>query len=86
MRILITGGTIVTASDIYQGDVLVEDERITTIGTRLQVPADRVIDAAGKYVLPGGIDCQLRVLSTTTVSRFSAPNSTTSVTSASNGV
>jgi dihydropyrimidinase len=57
MRILITGGTVVTATDIYEGDVLVEDERITTIGTALQVPADRTIDARGKYVLPGGIDC-----------------------------
>ena len=36
MRILITGGTIVTASDIYQGDVLVEDERITTIGNKVR--------------------------------------------------
>lgn len=57
MRILITGGTIVTASDIYQGEVLIEDERVTTIGTTLEVAADRVIDARGKYVLPGGIDC-----------------------------
>src|SRR5918999_949273 len=57
MRILIKGGTIVTASDIYAGDVLVEGERITTIGTSLEIPADRVIDASGKYVLPGGIDC-----------------------------
>ncbi len=57
MRILITGGTVVTASDIYQGDLLIEGERITTIGTELKVPADRVIDARGRYVLPGGIDC-----------------------------
>jgi len=57
MRILIKGGTIVTATDQYVGDVLVEDERITTIGVSLDVAADRVIDASGKYVLPGGIDC-----------------------------
>src|SRR2546425_9431217 len=57
MRILITGGTIVTATDQYVGDVLVEDERITTIGVSLDIAADRVIDASGKYVLPGGIDC-----------------------------
>src|ERR687895_526933 len=56
MRILISGGTVVTASDIYQGDVLVEDERITTIGTELKVPADRTIDAKHRYVIPGGID------------------------------
>src|SRR5919112_3299860 len=57
MKLLIPGGTVVTASDIYQGDILVEDERITTIGSELKVAADRVIDARGKYVLPGGIDC-----------------------------
>src|SRR5918996_1175635 len=57
MRILIKGGTIVTATDQYVGDVLVEDDRITTIGVSLDIPADRAIDASGKYVLPGGIDC-----------------------------
>jgi dihydropyrimidinase len=57
MRILIRGGTIVTATDQYVGDVLVEDERITTIGVSLDIAADRVIEASGKYVLPGGIDC-----------------------------
>jgi dihydropyrimidinase len=56
MSLLIKGGTIVTASDQYTGDVLVEGERISTIGSSLSMPADRVIDAVGKYVLPGGID------------------------------
>jgi dihydropyrimidinase len=55
-RLLVKGGTIVTATDQYVGDVLVEGEKITTIGTALDMTADRVIDAAGKYVLPGGID------------------------------
>src|SRR4051812_16852824 len=56
MRTLIKNGTIVTAVDQYKGDVLVEDEKITVIGTSLDMTADKVIDAAGKYVLPGGID------------------------------
>src|SRR5215213_9164438 len=56
MSLLIKNGTIVTASDFYTGDVLVEGERISTIGTSLDVAADQVIDATGKYVLPGGID------------------------------
>src|SRR5262245_27978860 len=56
MSILIKNGTIVTASDHYKGDVLVEGEKISAIGTALTMPADTVIDAAGKYVLPGGID------------------------------
>ena len=59
MRTLIKNGTIVTAVDQYKGDVLVEDEKIAVIGMTLDVPAanvDKVIDAVGKYVLPGGID------------------------------
>jgi dihydropyrimidinase len=54
--LLINNGTIVTATDQYRGDVLVEGEKIFTIGTSLAVAADRTIDATGKYVLPGGID------------------------------
>jgi len=53
--LLIKNGTIVTATDLYRGDVFVEGERISTIGTALAMPADRTIDATGKYVLPGGI-------------------------------
>jgi len=56
MSILIRGGRVVTAADGYVADVLVEGERIALIGTDLDVAADRTIDAAGKYVLPGCID------------------------------
>src|SRR5262245_38148788 len=56
MRILIKQGTVVTATDLYVGDVLVDGEKIVTIGSSLDVPADKTIDAKGKYVLPGGID------------------------------
>src|ERR1700740_895493 len=59
MSLLIKSGTVVTATDIYKGDVLIEGEKITAIGTSLDQAAqrvDRVIDASGKYVLPGGID------------------------------
>ncbi|WIG59102.1 MAG: dihydropyrimidinase [Ktedonobacterales bacterium] len=54
MRTLIAGGTIVTASDTYQADVLIEDEQIVSVGHGLA--ADTTIDASGKYVIPGGID------------------------------
>jgi dihydropyrimidinase len=57
MTLLIKGGTIVTASDMYPGDVFVDGEKIVAIGSSLATfNADRVIDASGKYVLPGGID------------------------------
>ena len=51
MSLLIKGGRIVTAADDYVADVFVDDERISLIGLDLDVGADRVIDAAGKYVL-----------------------------------
>ncbi|HLZ23012.1 MAG TPA: dihydropyrimidinase [Ktedonobacterales bacterium] len=54
MRTLISGGTVVTASDTFQADVLIEDEKITALGSGFS--ADTTIDASGKYVIPGGID------------------------------
>lgn len=56
MSILIQGGRVLTATDDFFADVLVEGERITQIGAKLDVVADRVIDARGRYVIPGGID------------------------------
>ena len=56
MSALIKGGRIITAADDYVGDVYVEGERIALIGESLDVDADRVIDASGKYVLPGCVD------------------------------
>jgi len=56
MRTLIKNGTIITAVDQYRGDVLIQDQRIELIGTSLDLQADKVIDATGKFVLPGGID------------------------------
>src|SRR5918998_2715251 len=56
MSVLIKNGRVITAADDYVGDVFVEDERISLIGESLDVEADRVIDASGKYVLPGCVD------------------------------
>ncbi len=56
MSVLIKGGRVITAADDYVGDVYVEDERISLIGESLDVQADKVIDATGKYVLPGAVD------------------------------
>ena len=56
MSVLIKGGRILTAADDYVGDVYVEGERISLIGETLDLQADKVIDAAGKYVLPGCVD------------------------------
>jgi dihydropyrimidinase len=56
MSVLIKSGRILTAADDYVGDIYVEGERISLIGESLDVSADKVIDAAGKYVLPGCVD------------------------------
>lgn len=56
MKTLIKNGTIITAENEYRGDILIEDEKITAIGLDLKEAADKVIDARGKYVMPGGID------------------------------
>jgi dihydropyrimidinase len=56
MKVLIKNGNVVTAVDNYLADVLVEDEKVAVIGRRLDMEADRTIDASGKLVIPGGID------------------------------
>ncbi|MCC6523849.1 MAG: dihydropyrimidinase [Polyangiaceae bacterium] len=56
MSVLIKNGRVVTAADDYFADVFVEGEKVALIGQGLTVRADKVIDAAGKLVIPGGID------------------------------
>ncbi len=54
MSTVIRGGTIVTHDLTYEADIRIEDGRISEIGTDLR--GDTVLDAAGCYVMPGGID------------------------------
>ena len=59
MKTLVKNGMIVSPEDTYEADVLIEDGVIECIGKNLEAKfgdADKVIDAKGKYVLPGGID------------------------------
>ena len=63
MKVLISGGTVVNASGPFAADVLVEDETIVGLcvqgsptSTTWAQSADRVIDATGQLVIPGGID------------------------------
>ena len=55
-KTLIKNGTIVTPTDEFVGDILIDGEKIAAVGQHLDVPADEVVDATGEYVLPGGID------------------------------
>ena len=56
MRVLIKNGHIFTAVDNYVADILVDDGKIRTIGVDISADAAKTIDAAGKFVIPGGID------------------------------
>jgi dihydropyrimidinase len=53
---LIKHGTLITASETFEADILIEDEKIALIGKELQHPNAEVVDAAGKLIMPGGID------------------------------
>jgi dihydropyrimidinase len=56
MRTLIKNGRIITAVDDYNADLLIEDGTITMIARSIDLAADKIIDANGRYVIPGGID------------------------------
>jgi dihydropyrimidinase len=61
MTTLITGGTVVSAAGSGPADVLIDGETIAAVFTPGSealgpVSADTVIDATGKYVIPGGVD------------------------------
>ncbi|MFN3636120.1 MAG: dihydropyrimidinase [Rhizobium rhizophilum] len=58
--LIVRGGTIATASDVFKADLGILDGRIVQIGENL-TGAGRIIDACGKYVLPGGIDSHVHV-------------------------
>jgi dihydropyrimidinase len=56
MKTLIKNGTIVTSSDTFMGDLLIENEKISGIASSITQEVDDIIDASGKLVIPGGID------------------------------
>ncbi|MGH1494125.1 MAG: amidohydrolase family protein, partial [Acidimicrobiales bacterium] len=64
MTTLIKGGTVVSATGADPAEVLVDGEQIvavlqagSTMAVSAEAGAERVIDATGKYVIPGGVDC-----------------------------
>lgn len=60
MKILLKNATLVNENAIRQFDVLIEDDSIAEIGENIgETKADQVIEAAGKYLLPGIIDDQV---------------------------
>src|SRR5260370_31065126 len=54
---IIVNGLVATATDTYTGDVAINQGKISAVGQSLpRENAGKIIDAAGKYVFPGGID------------------------------
>ena len=56
MKKIIKNGTIVTATDTFRGDVLIDNDKVTAIGIDLPSAGIEVIDAKGCYLFPGGVD------------------------------
>ena len=56
MKKLIKNGNIATDSRLFKGDILIEDEKIAEVGEDLSAEGAEVIDASGKYVIPGAVD------------------------------
>jgi len=74
MDLLIKNGTIVTPKDTFKADIGVKDGKIVTIASNITEKAQEVVDASGKYVMPGGIDAhthmEMPFMGTTTVDDF----------------
>ncbi len=65
MTMLVKGGTVVGPTGAVPADVLIDGEPVvaviapgsTALGSDLAATAEKVVDATGKYVIPGGVDC-----------------------------
>ncbi len=54
---LIKNATLITAAETFQADLLIRGEKIAAIGQNLPpTPEDLILDATGKFLLPGGVD------------------------------
>lgn len=56
MKTIIKHSRIVSPSETYEADILIDGEKIACIGKELEDADARIIDAGGKYVIPGGVD------------------------------
>ncbi len=59
--LVIRGGTVVTASDVFRADVGIRDGRIVTVAENLAPDGAATLDAGGLLVLPGGVDSHCHI-------------------------
>jgi dihydropyrimidinase len=59
LDLVVRGGTVVTASDVFRADVGIRDGRIAAVAERLE--AEEILDASGLLVLPGGVDTHCHI-------------------------
>ena len=74
MKVLLRGGTVVSAAGSREADVLIEGEKIAAVGAQLPEAGAQVVDVRGKLLFPGFIDAHthfdLDVCNTTTADNF----------------
>lgn len=56
MDLIIKNGTIISPTETYKADIAVRDGKILAIGSEFPEAGAKIVDAAGKLVLPGAID------------------------------
>lgn len=61
MDMIIKNGTVITASESYKADVAVKNGKVVMISAGMEAEGDMVVDAAGKFVLPGAIDAHVHL-------------------------
>lgn len=59
MKTLIKNVKIVNEGNIFESDILIENDLISKIESNISEAADQIIDGSGKYLLPGVIDDQV---------------------------
>lgn len=81
---VITGGIVANTGSTFKADVGIKDGKIAALGTRLG-DASQVIDAHGKYVLPGGIETHCHIAQESSMGMMTADDYFTGSVSAAFG-
>lgn len=76
MKILLSGGTVVSGKGTKKADILIDGEKIAQVGRALVCPEARIMDVSGMLLMPGFIDAHthfdLDVCNTTTADDFAS--------------